>query len=172
VAKQKSSKLKELLGQLAHEYQNDDAILKVYDAYENNPTLLTPVSLEQVLESLLDPVQMSFLNRKEFAKGLQQAYQRVQKDGIPRVNLRGAIGLACFTLELLDIAGKQKQNSATSLDWPQELLKDSAVRVWFKKVYSPSSHNPATTQSNLTKEEKENLKQAVGHWEELNIEDP
>jgi len=179
VAGDKSIKLGKLLNQIAHN-QDDKTMQEAYEAYnklvQNAPTStrlerVLKSDLEQLLGSLLDP--MSFPNRNEFAEGLKQAYQRVQEDGTTLDNLRGAIGLVCFMLELLDAAEKQKQDQAPSLDWPNELLKDSAVRDWFKKVYAPQSQKPAAIQNSLTKkQEEENLKQAVEHWKELNLKDP
>lgn len=139
MADNKSNNLEEILHQLA-DNEDEEALRKTYEAYENSLTLLTSASLERVLASLRDTAQMGFLNRTEFAQKLKQAYQRMPKNGTPLDDLRGAIGLVCFTLELLIISEKdiaEKRSQAPSLDWPQELLKDSAVREWLKKVYAP-----------------------------------
>lgn len=139
MADDKPSNLEEILRQLA-DNEDEETLRKTYEACENSLTLLTSASLERVLASLRDTAPMGFLNRNEFAQKLKQAYQRMPKNGIPPDNLRGAIGLVCFTLELLNISEKdiaEKQSQVPSLDWPQELLKDPAVREWLKKVYAP-----------------------------------
>lgn len=160
-----TSRLEELLRQLAKK-QDDETMREVCEAYEIRPGLLTLASLELVLGSVLDP--MFFQNRNESTQGLKQAYQLMPKGNTNLDKLRGAIGLVCFTLELLDVAKKQNQDQTFSLDWPNKLLGDSAVRDWFKEVYAPPEQNRAAIQNSPTKrQEEENL----NYWGWLDFEE-
>jgi len=160
--------LADLFSQLAGN-QDNQTMQKAYDYLG----LLTRANIEQVLGMLLDP--MAFSDLQEFAKGLKLAYLRVQKDNVtskkPLGFLLGAIGLVCFTLELLNISQQRSQNvSSVDLDWPQMLIKDPAVWYWFREVYKPS-HSPAILQQSFPKQQEEaNLEVAEKHWHELDFD--
>ncbi len=176
-----SINLEMLLHQVAHN-QDDKTIQEVQREYETYNKLAQrnlrtraeledglKSGLENVLKSLLSLVPMSFKNRSECAEALKKAYERVKKEGTPLDKIRGAIGLVCFMLELLDIAERQgRTSSPINLKWAQELLGDAAVQNWFKEVYAPPSQIPATLKNSPTENQEEtNLELAKDYWKTL-----
>src|SRR6266704_3491352 len=141
-----SINLEKLLHQVAHN-QDDKTIQEVQREYETYNRLAQrnlrtraeledglKSGLENVLKSLLSLVSMSFKNRSECAEALKKAYERVKKEGTPLDKIRGAIGLVCFMLELLDIAERQgRTSSPINLKWAQELLGDALYKTGSRK---------------------------------------
>lgn len=172
MADQKLPTLELLLGLLACK-QDNTAI----DEAQTSLTLLTraKASMERVLGSLLDPASFYLQyvpTRYDFAEGLKRAYLQIKKDCVgSRFNaLRGAIGLVCFTLELLgDVGCDAPPSFSVRLEWPRELLCDPAVQDWFYDIYKPSlRRNPSVNQNVAhSQQEIENLDLSQKYWREL-----
>jgi serine/threonine protein kinase len=164
----KTITLVELLSQLAYD-QSDQTMQRAY----NNLALLTADNIEQVLGTLLDP--MSFPELHHFAEGLKKAYQRVEKESVTSPSnlgsLLGAIGLVSLTLDLLNIAEWQGQaTSPPDLGWSQVLLKEPAVRYWFKQVYAPPQRLSNHQNTPAKQQEAAQLKLARKHWRDLDFD--
>lgn len=170
-----SHTLATLLIKLAHDSDVQTIRQEVYNKlYTPAPGLLTTSNIEDVLGTLLDP--MSFPDRHKFTKELNEAYRHVKNDKVTSsINLElllGAIGLICFTLELLNVAEWRSRNrSSPNLDWPKTLIKEPAVQYWFKEVYAPPQR--FVTHQNIfsEKQEKANLENAQKYWQNLNFKD-
>jgi serine/threonine protein kinase len=139
----------------------------------NNLSLLTTSNLEQVLGTLLDP--MSFPELHHFAEGLKKAYRCVEKERVTNSSnlgsLLGAIGLVCFTLDLLNIAECQCQTaSLPDLSWSQMLLTNPEVQRWFKQVYVPPQSLSNHQNTSTKKQEEAKLKVARKHWQDLDFD--
>lgn len=166
-----SDTLATLLIKLAHGADDQTIRQGVYNELDHLALLTTP-NVEDVLGTLLDP--MSFPDLQEFAEELKEAYQCVKNDNVTSTRnlelLLGAIGLICFTLELLNVTERRSRNSSSAdLTWPETLIKEPAVRHWFKEVYAPPQ-SFATNQNIFTeKQERTNLNRAQEHWQHLNF---
>ena len=189
---QNSITLEKLLGQLA-KYQNTKTMRETLANLEQ----LTTANLERVLRSLLDPGSFYidyFPNIDDFEEGLRKEYQRLRKNKkawkaywkqlnnssiVEPKELQGALGLICFTIQLLKISGYRDQALSTSTrEQLQDLLNDFTVQNWFYKIYEPTmlvddtTDQISPTPGKENPKAEENLRLAKEYWQELNLKDP
>src|SRR5947209_6184994 len=150
---------------------------------------LTTANLERVLRSLLDPGSFyidDFPTLDNFEEKLRKEYQRLREDmeawkaywrrlnnssTVEPEELQGALGLICFTIQLLNIASYRDQAlSTTTRERLQDLLDDLTVRNWFYKIYEPTMPELVTTGQISPTQGKENPEVYQQHWEALKNE--